>query len=106
MSLLRSMSGLGVESDSDSAQMDSLQSKMKKNLVVSVDRMNWAEAGRNLKWAIILRLASGKAILKEQFEGTLTKVWKTRETVTFLKMERSTLMAIFKSSEDQDEVLK
>lgn len=45
--------------------VENLVSSMWDKMVVSIDRVNWEEAGQNLKWAILLRLASGKVVQKK-----------------------------------------
>lgn len=91
------------EVDMENSGMDKLVSKMKEKMVVSVDNLNWEEAGTNLKWAILLRLASGKAIQKNLIENIVTKIWKISEPASFIKVEKATLLVILKTSEDQTE---
>lgn len=67
--------------------VETLVSTMTDKLVVSVDRLNWKEAGRNLQWAVLLRLASGKAIQKQPMENIISKVWKVTNPATFLKVD-------------------
>lgn len=86
-------------------EVDKLTSTMKNKLLVSVDRVNWAEAGKSLKWAALLRLVSGKSIMKQSVESVLSRIWNISEPATFLKVERSTLLVIFKSAADQHKVL-
>lgn len=43
-------------------EVEILASKMKKKVVVSLDHINWEHATTDLKWAILVKLASGKPI--------------------------------------------
>lgn len=85
--------------------VETLVFSVRNKMVVSVDRVDWEEAGRNFEWAILLRLASGRAVQKQPFENILSKIRRISNPATFLKVDRSTLLVIFKTLEDHDRVL-
>lgn len=80
--------------------------KMDGKLVVFVDNINWEEAGKYLKWANLLKLASERTIHKENIENVMGRVWKLDEPATFWKVERYTLLVNFKSQKDRTKVLE
>lgn len=73
-----SMNWFGVESGVENVdadrEIDVLAFKMDGKPVVSVDNINWVEAGKKLKCAVLLKLASGKVIQKESIHDLLSKV--------------------------------
>lgn len=40
-------------------EIDKLANKIDDNLVVSVDKIDWAQAGNTFKWSVLFKLASG-----------------------------------------------
>lgn len=53
--------------------------------------MNWAEADKELQWAILIKMASGKPIRKRALVDVLEKVWKLKEPTTFSKVVKDVL---------------
>lgn len=87
-------------------EVDILATRLEGRVVVSVDEVNWEEAGRDLRWAALLKLASGKNIHKKQLVDVLEKVWKLSQPASFYKMERNILLVKFMTEEDQEKVLE
>lgn len=64
-------------------------------MVVSLDHVNWEDADTNLKWAVLVKLASGRPIQKEAMEETFGRVWQLSEAAVFQKVERGTATHFF-----------
>lgn len=90
----------------DGLDVEVLTYRMKENILVSLDRINWEEAGRKFKWAVLLRLASRRSVQKTLIEDAVGKVWKISKPATYMKVEKGTLLINFHSMEDQEKVLK
>lgn len=93
------------EAQSQNTVIDSLATNLQGKMVVSIDVVDWAEAGKNLKYAILLRLSMGKNIQKKSMEELLPKIWKIKNTAMFWKVERDVMLINFSSEKDQLRVL-
>lgn len=78
-------------------ELEDLASRMNEKVVVSVDHINWEEAAKDLKWAILIKLASGRPNQKQTMEDVLSRVWKLSGPATFLKVEKDTILVNFKT---------
>lgn len=87
------------------AVIDDLATNLQGKMVVSLDTVDWEEAGKNLKFAILIRFASGRTVQKKPIEELLIKVWKTELLVTFWIVDRGILLVSFGSEEKQLKVL-
>lgn len=88
-------------------ELDALSSKMDDKVVVSLDHINWEDAANDIKWAVLLKLATGRPLQKKSVEEALRKVWRLKDqSTTFLKVEKNTLLINFTSSVDQQRVPK
>lgn len=74
-------------------------------MVVSLDEVNWEEAGSELHWAVLVQLASGKPVRKGALVEVFEKVWKLKQEAKFFHVEKNTLLMQFKNKEDQERVL-
>lgn len=79
-------------------EVEDLNSKTAKKVVVSLDHIDWKEAEIDLKWAVLLKLASGKSVHKDAIEETFGRVWRLNEW--------DTLLITFINQEDQERVLE
>lgn len=86
--------------------MDNLANKLDERFCVSLDKIDWAEAGKTLKWAVLIKLANGKVINKERAEEVMEKIWKVNDAATFWKVEKDMLLVNFQSKHDQIRVLE
>lgn len=86
--------------------VDMLLSKLQKKMVVSLDHVCWEEVAVNLKWAVLVKLASGRPLQKEGMEETFGKVWQSSKPALFQRVERDSLLISFKVQEDQRRVLE
>lgn len=86
-------------------EVEELASSLEGKMVVSIDNINWVEAGKSLEWLVLLRLASGRPLHKKSMEEVLNKIWKVSSPSTVQKVDRSTILVIFKTMEDQGRVL-
>lgn len=82
-------------------EVNKLATEMDGRLVVSEDKINWEEAGKNLEWAILFKLASRRAIHKGGVEEVIRGIWRLDEPTVFWKVENDTLLVKFKSQKDQ-----
>lgn len=86
-------------------EIDALASNLEGKAVVSLDDINWTDAGKSLELAVLMRLSSGRAIQKKPMEDVLGNVWRISDPAIFLKVDRNTLLIIFKTKKDQTKVL-
>lgn len=85
--------------------VDELASKIDGRLVVSVDKINWGEVGKDFIWAVVCKLVSGKTINKYRFEEVLGKIWKLDKEAEYLKVEKDLILVNFKTEKDQSKIL-
>lgn len=85
--------------------IDGLAARMDGHLVVSSEKINWADAGKTFKYASLFKLASGKAINKDRFEEVTVSVWKLEEEASFVKVENNMILVNFKALKDQSKIL-
>lgn len=85
--------------------INSLASKFENKVVVSLDSINWEEAGKNVEWAVLLKFASGRAIPQKPIDDILNNVWKLPSNGDFYKVDWNLLLVNFKSEDDQLKVL-
>lgn len=64
-------------------------------VVVSLDEVKWEEAENELKWDILVNLASGKSIQKLALTDVFEKVWKLKQQAEFYKVEKNILLVKF-----------
>lgn len=86
-------------------EMESLSTKLDDKVVVSLDDINWKDAGSELQWAVLAKLASGRPIRKGQLVDVFWNVWKLREEAEFCKDEWNILLVKFGNKGDQNKVL-
>lgn len=84
-------------------ELEMLSTKLDGKMVA--DEVNWEEAGNELKWAILVKLATGKPIRKGVLVDVLRKVWKLRQDAEFFKVEKNLLLVKFENKEDKEKVL-
>lgn len=54
--------------------MENITSRFESKIVVDLDQINWEEAGKELEWSVLLKLASGKPFPKKRIVLVLKKV--------------------------------
>lgn len=86
-------------------ELDMLSSKMVGKMVVSLDEVNWEDVGKELKWAILVKLASGRLIRKGMLVDVFRKVWKFKEDAEFFEVEKNLMLVKFRNHEDQVRVM-
>lgn len=59
----------------------------------------------DLKWAALLKLASGKPVMRKSIEEALTKAGRLETDASFGKVEKDTMLVKFGLEEDQLKVL-
>lgn len=85
--------------------VETITSKLETKIVVDLDHVDWEDAGKDLQWAVLLKLASGKPFPKSKMVAVLDKVWKLTGHASYHKVERNLLLVNFSSKEDQEKVL-
>lgn len=99
------MDDRGTGGITQDVSMDALASKMQGKMVVSIDVLDQEEAGKTLKFAILLRRSLGRSVQKNPMEDLLTKIWKLKQAETFWKVDKDIRLVNFASEEDQLNVL-
>lgn len=59
-----------------------------EELSTPLDEVNWEEAGNDLTWTVLVKLASGKPIRKVALVEVFEKVWKLKQAAEFYKVEK------------------
>lgn len=85
--------------------VERIATKLNSKVVMSLDDVNWEEAGEALKWAILVKLSSGKFIRKAMTVDVFRKLWKLNQEPTYFKVEKNLLLIKFSNMEDQEKVL-
>lgn len=85
--------------------IDSIASKLQGKVVISVDTIDWEDAGKNLKNAVLFRLSLGRSIPKKPLEDILVRAWRLEKPCKFWKVDRDYLLVNFDSEKDQVTVL-
>lgn len=54
-----------MENEKRAEEVIDLASNLDGKLVISIDTINWNEAGKKLKWTVLLKLATGRSNIEE-----------------------------------------
>lgn len=94
-----------LKKDNLEEEMKGLASCLDGKMMISMDTFNWSEAGKKLKWAVLLKLVSGRPIQKQPVEDMLRNVWKISGSATFYKVDRHVLLVNFETATDLERIL-
>lgn len=86
--------------------IEMLTAKLDENMVVPLDDVSWEDAGNELRWAILAKLASGRPIRKGVLINLFEKVWRLKQPAEFYKAEKNILLVKFSNNEDQEKLLQ
>lgn len=86
--LLVVMEGNEKEKEGTESDLEKISSKLDDKMVVSIDEVNWERAGEELKWAMLIKLVTGKAIRKGMVVDVLRKVWKLEKRCSVLQSRK------------------
>lgn len=100
------MEGDEKEFEDTDHELEMLSTKLDDKMVVSLDEVNWEEAGNNLKWAVLAKLASGKPIRKDSLVDVFRKVWRLLQDSEFFKVEKNLMLVKLGNKEDHDKVME
>lgn len=79
---------------------------MEDKVIVSIDEINWEEAGRDLEHSVLLKLANKRAVLKKQIVEVLERVWRLSSPAIYYKVEKNIMLILLACKEDQEMVLE
>lgn len=83
------MNSEGRNLDYSEKAMEEIRTQLEGKMVVSLVEVNWEKAENELKWAILVKLASAKPIRKLALIDVFEKVWKLRKPTEFYKVEKT-----------------